>query len=230
MLKPALLIPLLTSAALGLTACATTQSAPPQSMRATTTLDTWANRIEVQSEADEIRLASHATGLSGNQARALADLHVRWMQAEGSVITIAAPRGSGQEAGSYRVSADAKAFLTGLGVSSEQVHLVGYDAGGAPQAPVIVGYERYFAMTPNCGGWSAATATFTDDQNTNFGCAVAANIATQVANPEDLLRSRAMQPADPARRSVVLDKYRRGDPTGSTRDAQSSGTISQAIQ
>lgn len=229
MLKPALLLPLLISATLGLAACATTNGAAPIASAATP-IDNWADRIEVQSEADEIRLASHATGLSGNQARALSDLHVRWMQAEGDVITIAAPRGSGQDAGAYRVSADAKTFLLSLGASPDQVRLIGYDAGGSSQAPVIVGYERYFAVTPNCGGWTAATKTFNDEPNANFGCAVSANIAAQVANPEDLRRGRAMMPADPNRRSVVLDKYRKGDPTGSARDDQSSGAISQAVQ
>lgn len=228
-MKPALLFPLLLSATLGLTACATTQTAGPVETAAATTLDTWANRVQVQSEADEIRLASHASGLSGNQARALSDLHLRWMQAEGGVITIAAPNDSGQQAGAYRVSADARTFLLSLGAPSDKVRLVGYDAGGAPEAPVVVGYERYVAVTPTCGGWSAATATFADDPNDNFGCAVSANIAAQVANPEDLLRGRALGPADPNRRSMVMDKYRKGEQSGTARDAQGSGAISQAV-
>ncbi len=229
MSKPALHLSLLLFAALGLTACATTSTNGPVAT-APTPLDGWSQRIQVQSDADEIRLASHATGLSGNQARALSDFHVRWMQAEGGMITIAAPRDSGQDAGAYRVSADARSFLVSLGAPTDRVRLVGYDAGGDRQAPVVIGYERYVAVAPTCGDWSTMTATFKNDPHAGFGCAIAANTAAQVANPEDLVRSRDMAPADPNRRATVLDKYRKGQITGSARDPQGTGTISQAIQ
>ena len=73
-------------------------------------LDSWSSRIQVTAQPEEIRLAPHATGLSGTQARALAEFHTHWTLAEGGVITVAAPTGA-QGPGPYRVSADARAFL-----------------------------------------------------------------------------------------------------------------------
>ena len=57
----------------------------------------------------------------------------------------------------------------------------------------------------------------------------AANIAAQIANPQDLLRPRDMTPADAQRRATVLGKYRAGEVTSSARDDQAAGAISRAI-
>jgi pilus assembly protein CpaD len=58
---------------------------------------------------------------------------------------------------------------------------------------------------------------------------VTANIAAQVANPEDLLGPRAETPIDSGRRATVLDKYRKGELTSSAKDDQSSGVVSKAV-
>jgi len=219
----AALAPLLLGACVSVPASAPAAAAP-------IALDTWTSRIQVQAEADEIRLAAHATGLSGNQARALTDFQVRWMQAEGGEITIAAPN-SGQTAGAYRVSQDARAWLISQGAPAERVRIIGYDAGPGPQAaPVIVGFQRYVAAIPTCGSWTSVTRSMTNEPQDNFGCAVSANLAAQVANPGDLVGARAMTPADPNRRSVVFGKYRNGEITSTARDEQASATVSSAIQ
>ncbi len=215
-------------AALALSACAsapTPMAGPP----APTPLDTWSARVQIVAQPEEILLAPHATGLSGTQARALAEFHARWTLAEGGMITVAAPTGT-QGAGAYRVSADARAFLVAQGARPEMVRLVGYDAGAAAGAPVIIGFQRYAAITPRCGEWTAATSTASNQPYGNLGCAITANIAAQVANPGDLAAARPMDPADTGRRMTVLGKYRAGETTSTGRDEQASGWISRAVQ
>lgn len=190
-----------------------------------TPLDAWSGAIQVTPQPDEIRLAAHPTGLSGNQARALAEFHSRWMQAEGGLITVAAPNQGG-----YRVGSDVRAWLLGQGAPAEKVLLIGYDAADSADAPVVVGFKRYTVATPNCGSWENLVRTFDNGAMGNLGCAVASNMAAQLANPEDLIAPRTMDPADPGRRSVVFDKYRRGEVTSSARDTQASGAVSRAIQ
>jgi len=216
------------AAALALTACASgpTTAAGPASP---TVLDSWAARVQVVAQPDEIRLAPHPTGMSGNQARALADFHARWVQAEGGVITVAAPVGT-EGPGAYRVSADARDFLVSQGAAPTQVQLIGYDPAGAPDAPIVVGFKRYVAVTPRCGDWPSVTRTASNQPISNLGCAVAANMAAQVANPGDLVGARPMDPADAGRRTAVLGKYRAGEVTSTAKDEQASGAVSTAVQ
>lgn len=190
-----------------------------------TPLDAWSGAIQVTPQPDEIRLAAHPTGLSGNQARALSEFHARWMQAEGGLITVAAPNQGG-----YRVGSDVRSWLLGQGAPAEKVLLIGYDAADPADAPVVVGFKRYSVATPNCGSWENLVRSFDNGSMGNLGCAVASNMAAQLANPEDLIAPRTMDPADPGRRSVVFDKYRRGEVTSSAKDTQASGAVSQAIQ
>ncbi len=47
----------------------------------------------------------------------------------------------------------------------------------------------------------------------NYGCTQQHNLAALVDNPADLVQPRGESPAYAGRRSVVLDKYRKGEPT-----------------
>lgn len=216
------------AAALALTACASTPSTAPGPGTATL-LDSWSSRVQVVAQPEEIRLAPHPTGMSGNQARALAEFHTRWTLAEGGVITVAAPVGT-DGPGAYRVSADARAFLVSQGAAPDMVQLIGYDPAGARDAPIVIGFKRYVAVTPRCGDWPSVTRTASNQPISNLGCAVSANMAAQVANPADLAGARPMDPADAGRRMTVLGKYRAGEVTSTARDEQASGAVSTAVQ
>lgn len=206
-----------------LAACA---SAPASrdAAQAPTETQTWAERVKVTPAPDEIILAAHATGLSANQGAALEALVGRWLQAEARELVVTAPNSAGAMAGQVR---DRLIFL---GAPAARVRIVGADPAASQDAVVRVGFVRYEAQALKCGqSWESLTATRDNKAYENFGCAVAANMAAQVANPEDLVRPRDMTPADAGRRGVVLGKYRRGEVTSTTRDEQASGAISKAI-
>lgn len=206
-----------------LAACAT-QTAPAQAPQAATATQTWAERVKVAPAPDEILLAVHATGLSDNQRTALQALVGRWLETEGRELTVTAPGDAGAMAVQVRER------LIFLGAPAAQVRIVAADPSLSPEPVLRVGFVRYQAETPKCGqAWESLTATRDNRAYENFGCAVAANMAAQVANPEDLVRPRDMTPADAGRRDTVLGKYRRGEITSSARDDQASGSISRAI-
>jgi pilus assembly protein CpaD len=60
----------------------------------------------------------------------------------------------------------------------------------------------------------------------NLGCATQRNLASMVDNPADLVQPRGEQPAYTGRRTVVLEKYRKGEPTATIDPNASIGKIS----
>lgn len=64
----------------------------------------------------------------------------------------------------------------------------------------------------------------------NFGCAYQRNLAAMIADPRDLLGPRAESMGDAERRATVLGKYRRGEPTQTTRSQDESGVVSNVGQ
>jgi pilus assembly protein CpaD len=210
------------AAVAGLSACASTPPDQGPSKLAATETQQWMDRIKVDSAPDEILLAVHTGGLSANQSAALEALVSRWMEAEARELVVAAPNH-----GAMAIQIRDRLALLGAG---SRVRIIGVDPAAADQGAIRVGFVRYEARPIKCGRWENLTATRDNTVSENFGCAMAANIAAQVANPEDLLRPRDMTPADTGRRDTVLGKYRKGEVTSSAKDDQASGVVSKAIQ
>lgn len=209
----------------GLAACASTAPSDqgPSKVAATDTQQ-WTDRIKVTSAPDEIVLAPHATGLSANQSAALEALMDRWLRAEARELVVTSPNSSGAMAIQIRDR------LVTLGAPGSRVRVVGFNPTGPEDDTIRVGFLRYEAEKLKCGQrWENLAATRNNEAYDNFGCALAANLAAQVANPEDLIRPRDMTPPDAGRRDTVLGLYRKGEVTSSKKDDQASGSISKAI-
>jgi pilus assembly protein CpaD len=208
----------------GLAACASTPPDEGPSKTAATDTQQWMDRIKVTSAPDEIVLAPHATGLSANQSAALEALVDRWLQAEARELVVTTPNNTGAMATQIRDR------LITLGAAGSRVRVVGFNPAGPDDATIRVGFLRYEAEKIKCGErWENLTATRNNTAYDNFGCAIAANLAAQVASPEDLVRPRDMTPIDPGRRADVFGKYRKGEVTSSKRDDQASASLAKAI-
>jgi pilus assembly protein CpaD len=205
-------------------ACAN-EGGPPPSLALTATEQ---YPIKVTPHQDQIMLAAHAGGLSPAQSAALSDMVDRWHDQGQALIRIQTPKRGGEEA--YRSVAAIQDALYALGVTPDKVDVVDYDPGARPNAPVIVGFLHYEAKGPDCGrDWTSFSHSMNNEPNSNFGCAVTANVAAQVDNAGDFLAPRQSTPGDAARRTTVLNKYRAGDITSTSADAQAKGTISTSV-
>ena len=187
--------------------------------------------IQVQPSPIELKLAVHDGGLSPNQADALRDFSGRWMQTDRAPITIRAPEHGPAQPAVYRTATAARDFLIGQGVDPGNVRIVGYEATDDSAAPVIVGFMRYQALAPQCGrSWDNLAHVYDNQEYAEFGCAVTANMAAQIADPADLLHPRDVGPPDATRRQTVLDKYRQGTTTATAKDSQANGAVSATAQ
>ncbi|MFT6460720.1 MAG: pilus assembly protein CpaD [Maricaulis maris] len=68
---------------------------------------------------------------------------------------------------------------------------------------------------------------FDNQHHTNFGCALAVNLAAMVADPRDLVAPRDMEAGDTGRRQTVIEGYREGQSTASERSDYESGAVSR---
>ena len=215
------------AAALGLSACAT--KIPDRISDARTPTEHF--QAKVTAADQEIRLAVHAQGLSPTQAEALAVFAADWREAEGGTITLSAPAGGAPSRAAFRATESARSLLIEQGVAADHIAVVNYDAKGDPAAPLRVAYLRYQAQVPACGQtWTNIAHSADNDVQPNFGCAVTANMAAQIANPADLAHTRATAPIDSQRRETMFDKYRKGQVTSSDKDDQAKGVISNVAR
>ncbi|MDO8800491.1 CpaD family pilus assembly protein [Phenylobacterium sp.] len=215
-------------AALCLSACATS-SVPDRLVEGRTPTEHF--KATAVPQAESLALAVHAQGLSSNQADALIAYLDGWRDAEGGAITIQAPVAGADTSSAYRAAEAARSFLLGQGVSPSLIIMAGYDADPQAGAPVRIAYTRYQAVVPRCGQqWTNIAHSARNEVQPNFGCAITANMAAQIANPADLVRPADLGPADAQRRIYTLDKYRRGEVTSSAADDQAKGSVSSVAK
>ena len=218
-----LVLALLSTGLLG--ACGHADRGPPSDLHAA--LPTEQYPLRAREVPNETKLAVHADGLSPAQRDALADLSDRWTQAGGGEITIRVPTAGVDPRAADVTSREAMDFLGAMGVPAARIHRVGYAPQAPGDAPIVVAYLTYRAMVPRCGlEWENLSSNGKNRPMENFGCAVNANLAAQIANPADIAAPRTLDPADAARRTTVLGKYRQGQITGGDADRNATGTLS----
>lgn len=186
--------------------------------------------LTAHDEADETRLAVHPGGLSSNQAAALAGVADRWRDAGGDVLTLTVPERGPQEMAARAMAEQARNTLMQDGVDPRAIRIGGYDSAGDAAAPIVASFASIAADVPQCGkSWDNLSGTQSNNNQSNFGCAVAANMAAQIANPADINGPQAMTPSDAGRRAAVIQNYRKGAVTSAAIDPNGSGAVSKAI-
>lgn len=203
--------------------------APAEGLGPTPLTPTSRFSLQVEPGVERVALAVHETGLSQNQTLALRDMVNRFAAEGAPMLTVEAP--SGDDPVSSDIAWRIKGVLEAEGVPSHRVRLVTYFAPD-PRAPVLIGFDTVRAAVPQCGqAWGNLTRTGNNAGHSNFGCAVNANLAAQIANPRDIVAPRATTGSDAARRSVVFDHYRAGEQTGAEREELvDRGRVSNAVE
>lgn len=116
--------------------------------------------------------------------------------------------------------------LADMGVARSNILVGTHDVGSNKDARVEIGYVGYVAHTDPCGDWSQDASDESDNlPMPDFGCSVQHNVAAMVADPRDLVSERPMGEADATRRTIVMGKYEKGEPTPATKSQDQSGAV-----
>lgn len=118
--------------------------------------------------------------------------------------------------------ASVRKILAAGGVDRRNINVQAYPAS-SPESPLILSFVAMDAQVDsNCGQWSddlAGGTTLDGWQNKpgwNLGCATQKNLAAQIADPLDLVRSRVETPRDAATAVRRLHAVRAGNDPSTT--------------
>jgi pilus assembly protein CpaD len=77
-----------------------------------------------------------------------------------------------------------------------------------PANQAILAIGRYTVTLPPCPNWSSPPqAEYTNQHNSNWGCAAATNLGLMVAQPADLVSGRAVGPAPATPNVTAVTRY-----------------------
>lgn len=209
-----------------LTACASGREPAALQPMLTNPLSRYSLRMEPG--LDRIALAVHEDGVSANQAAHIQALVGRWREAGGPAMIVQGPNGGDPVA--IQQTWAVKEALERSGVPGQAIRVVGYD-GPDPRAPVLAGFEAMRPYIPNCAQVVGnMTGRSTNEPSASLGCAINANLAAQIADPNDIARPRPMTPVDSGRSAVVFTNYRQGQTTSAPQEELVGGRISRAVE
>ena len=225
----------LIAAGLGLaaiTGCAS--SAPtkvPEAYLQGTALDRNPIGVEKRTEFLEVVIDPNSSELSLAEKARIADFVAAYRDHGHGALIMSLPASSANPQLAVAAVAEARAIAYEKGVQYDEIAGTNHGTGSAVAEPMILAFQSYEAIAPDCP--SLAEVDFADIRSNNelptLGCAVRSNLAAMIADPADLLGTRPLGAGDPVRRGIILEKFRQGEATASTRSNNESGTVSQAV-
>ena len=166
------------------------------------------------------------------RAEVLAFAGVWKREATGGVL-IDLPSGTPNDRAAAEAVHEIQSILTQAGVPPHGIAVRPYRPTDPNRfATIRLVYPRITAEAGPCGLWphdlgpSDFVAYDSNKPYWNLGCASQRNLAAMVDNPTDLVQPRSETPVYAARRSVALDKYRKGESTATNYPNENKGKIS----
>src|ERR1700704_2394397 len=188
--------------------------------------------LQERSRTVEIFVGANRGGLTPAQrADVLAFARVWGREATGGVV-LDVPTGTANERAAAESSHEIQSILSAAGGAARPYR----PSAPASLATIRLNYPRIAAEAGPCGLWPndlGLSEWKVQSENRpywNLGCASQRNLAAMVDNPADLAQPRGETPAYSARRSVVLDHYRKGESTATNYPNPNAGKISNVGQ
>jgi len=173
-------------------------------------------------EADrtmEVFVGTNRGALSPAQRGDVLAFAQTWRKEATGGVVIDLPSGTGNARAAAESVREISSILAATGVPPHSIVVRDYQPGPRKLATVKINYPRIAAEAGPCGLWTRDIGpSFDRNYNENqpfwnLGCSTQRNLAAMVENPADLVQPRGETPPYAPRRSVMLEKYRKGEST-----------------
>jgi pilus assembly protein CpaD len=175
-------------------------------------------------EADHALVVLIGTGRGGLTAVQRAEVTAyaqAWQQDGTGPILVSLPVRTPNERAARDSLHQIQAMLSAAGIPPHGMRVQPYTPNDPRQfAAIRLSYPKVVADAGPCGTWpedlgpTPRNRIYQDNKPYyNLGCAYQRNMAAMVANPSDLIQPRAETPSYGQRRTTVLTKYGKGEPT-----------------
>ena len=168
----------------------------------------------------DLFIGSQRGGLNGDQRAEVLAFANRWRREATGGVIIDVPTATRNEVAAASAVQEVRAVLIAAGVPPDAVAVRPYRTVDPTKFGTLkIGYPTMTAEAGPCGLWPYDIGpTYNREHNENIeywniGCAYQRNLAAMVENKADLVQPRGEVPPYTGRRTTVLDKYHRGEPT-----------------
>ena len=179
----------------------------------------------------EVFLGRNRGGLTPSQRADVLSVAQLWRREATSGIIVDVPRGGPIDHAAADSMREIYSIFAAAGVPRNAIYVRNYRPSRSSLASIKINYSKIVAQAGPCGRWPNDLGPTHDSgymENRpywNFGCANQRSLAAMVDNPADLVQPRGEQPAYTARRSVAIDKYRKGEDPSITYKGYDTGKI-----
>ena len=184
------------------------------------------------SQSVDILLGRNRGGLTASQRADVVSFANAWRNEAGSGIIVNVPKGGPTDHAASDATKEIRSIFTAVGVPASAIYVRSYHPSPTSLASIKLSYSKVIAEAGPCGEWPKDLGPSWDSGDSenqpywNFGCAMQRNLAAMVDNPADLVQPRGESPAYAPRRSVVLEKYKKGENPSGTYTGYETGKIS----
>lgn len=179
-----------------------------------------------------IFVGSKRGGLTPKQRADVLAFASEWKREATGGIIIDLPSGTANQMAATETMREIRSILTSTGIPAGGIEVRPYEpADRQALATIKLNYPKIKAQAGPCGLWPHDLGPSADPfygENRpywNLGCSSQRNLAAMVDNPADLVQPRGETPAYAARRSVVIDKYRKGESPATNYPSPDKGRI-----
>ena len=185
----------------------------------------------------EVFIGARRGSLTPMQRGEIGKFALEWRREATGGMVLDIPSGTPNARAASEAAAEIRSALAAAGVPSSAIAGRRYRPHDpAKLATVRLSYPKMIAQAGPCGLWPEDLGLPHDAQPTmnrpywNLGCSTQRNLAAMVDNPADLVQPRGETPIYAARRSVVLDKHRKGESSATVYPDADKGKISDVAR